>query len=310
MKTRREFIDSTSKVLMMTLFSSQPTFAADGEAISVDSHAHVFTLSLKIAPFHRYIPNYSASLDTYLGLLRRFQFTNGVIIQPSFLGTDNSYLLSCLKQYPNRLRGVIVIDPSRGLETIDELHDAGCTGVRLNLFGLPDPPLKNPSWEKTLARMRELGWHVELHVEARRIHELAPAILDAGVRIVVDHFGRPDPKLGLDDSGFRYLVSLANTRQVWVKISGFYRNGDNGRGEQIALQAVPVFKSTFGLDRMVWGSDWPHTQYENSMNYEASHLFLLRMLPDEAERRVVLNSTPRELYRIGQTHREPTPAAR
>lgn len=303
-------MDSTGKVLMMTLVSNLPTFAADGDEIAVDAHAHVFTNSLRIAPFHRYIPSYSASLDTYLGLLHRFHFTNGVIIQPSFLGTDNSYLLSCLKQCPNRLRGVIVIDPNRGLEAIDELHGAGCTGIRLNLFGLPDPPLKNSSWEKTLAQMHDLGWHVELHVEAHRIHELAPAILDAGVRIVVDHFGRPDPKLGIDDPGFRYLLSLANTRQVWVKISGYYRNGKNGRDEQIALQAVPLFKSTFGLERMVWGSDWPHTQFEESMNYQTAYHFLLRMLPDEAERKVVLGSTPKELYRIGQNHLEPTPSAR
>jgi predicted TIM-barrel fold metal-dependent hydrolase len=305
MTSRREFIDSTGKVLMMPLFSNLPMFAAAGEAIAVDAHAHVFTNSLRISPFHRYIPHYSASLDAYLGLLRRFDFTNGVIIQPSFLGVDNSYLLACLKQCPDRLRGVIVIDPGRGLEAIDELHDAGCTGIRLNLFGLPDPPLKNPNWEKTLARMRGLGWHVELHVEACRIHELAPAILDAGVRIVVDHFGRPDPSLGIDDPGFHYLLSLARTRQVWVKISGFYRNGENGRGEQIALQAIPLFKSTFGLERMLWGSDWPHTQFEETVNYEVAYRFMLRMLPDEAERRVVLGSTPKELYRIGQTRRQP-----
>lgn len=298
MTTRREFIRSTSKVLAMTMLSAKPDLAAAAAKPVIDAHAHVFTTDLRIAPFHRYIPRYSAPLDTYLDLLRRFNFTAGVLIQPSFLGTDNTYLLSCLKLYPNRLRGVVVIDPNRGLETIHELHSAGCTGIRLNLFGLPDPPLKNPYWHKTLACMRDLDWHVELHVESHRIHELAPAILDAGVRIVVDHFGRPDPKLGVNDPGFEYLVSLAATRRVWVKISGAYRNGVHGRGEEIALEAIPLLKASFGLERMVWGSDWPHTQFESTMNYGIAYRFLLQMLPDEQERRVVLSDTPAHLYQF------------
>ena len=39
-------------------------------------------------------------------------------MQPSFLGTDNSYLLACVKRHPARLRAVAVVDPTidgRGL---------------------------------------------------------------------------------------------------------------------------------------------------------------------------------------------------
>ncbi len=296
MTTRREFLRASAKALTMTMIiPTLPAFAADKE-VAIDAHAHVFTNHLRIAPFHRYIPQESAPVDEFLALLYQFHFTGGVNIQPSFLGTDNGYLLSSLRAHPDRLRGVIVIEPKTGLDTIDRLRHSGCTGIRLNLFGLPDPPLSDPGWTSILAHMREMGWHVELHVEARRIHEIVPPILHAGVPLVVDHFGRPDPTLGTADRGFQYLLALGHTRQVWVKISAYYRTGGPVRGQQFALAAVPLLRDHFGLDRMLWGSDWPHTQFERVMNYRKAYEFMLKMLPDPAQRRVVLGSTPEQLY--------------
>lgn len=296
MTTRRDFLRISAKALTMTMMFPTLPASATEEEVAIDAHAHVFTNHLQIAPLHRYVPRVTAPVDEFLALLRKFHFTGGVNIQPSFLGTDNDYLLSGLRAHPHRLRGVIVIDPKTGLAAVDRLAHSGCTGVRLNLFGLPDPPLADPEWTRILARMREIGWHVELHVEARRIHEIAPPILDAGVHLVVDHFGRPDPSLGTADPGFQYLLSLGHRRQVWVKTSAYYRTGGPVHGEQFALAAVPMLKDHFGLDRIVWGSDWPHTQFEKVMNYQKAYDFMLKMLPDPAERRVVLGSTPEHLY--------------
>ena len=38
----------------------------------------------------------------------------------------------------------------------------------------------------------------------------------AGCRVVIDHFGRPDPALGIADPGFAYLLRQADSGQVWV----------------------------------------------------------------------------------------------
>jgi predicted TIM-barrel fold metal-dependent hydrolase len=40
-------------------------------------------------------------------------------------------------------------------------------------------------------------------------------LLKLGLKVVVDHFGRVDPALGVDDPGFRYLLSTGASRQVW-----------------------------------------------------------------------------------------------
>jgi predicted TIM-barrel fold metal-dependent hydrolase len=285
-----------SKLLAIAAMPDVTTAQTAKTAMKIDSHAHVFLRSLKLAQFHRYIPGEDAPVEEYLSLLDRFHFTNGVIIQPSFLGTDNQYLLSALKSHPDRLRGVVVIDPARDLEKLAEWNDLGCTGIRLNLFDLPDPDLSHSDWRKAIKKMRDLDWQIELHVEARRLPELAPALLHSNLKVVIDHFGRPNPALGVDDPDFHYLLSLAESRRVWIKISAAYRSSNIGMDTKFALSAVSLFKKSFGLDRMVWGSDWPHTQFENRESYQSVYDLLLQMLPDQHERIVVLDSTPRKLY--------------
>jgi predicted TIM-barrel fold metal-dependent hydrolase len=53
----------------------------------------------------RYAPSYDAPLGDYLGQLLAHGFSHGVLVQPSFLGTDNRYLLSALQTVPGQLRG-------------------------------------------------------------------------------------------------------------------------------------------------------------------------------------------------------------
>ncbi|QRG26799.1 amidohydrolase family protein [Halomonas binhaiensis] len=79
--------------------------------IGVDTHAHVFRADLPLAPGRRYSPDYDASVDSFLGHLNLHGVSHGVLVQPSFLGTDNSFMVAALRQHPSRLRGIAVVDP-------------------------------------------------------------------------------------------------------------------------------------------------------------------------------------------------------
>lgn len=58
----------------------------------------------------RYTPAYDAPADRYLEILDSYDIELGVLVQPSFLGTDNSFLLDALAEHPGRLRAVVVVD--------------------------------------------------------------------------------------------------------------------------------------------------------------------------------------------------------
>ena len=95
--------------------------------LAVDSHAHVFLQGLALADTRRHTPDYDAPLTQYLGLLDAHGLSHGVLVQPSFLGTDNSHLVQALRAAPARLRGVAVVDPA--------IDDAA-----LQVGGQPQPP--------------------------------------------------------------------------------------------------------------------------------------------------------------------------
>ncbi|MDR5856032.1 amidohydrolase family protein [Caballeronia sp. LZ062] len=266
------------------------------EAASIDTHAHVFRRGLPLAEHRRYAPDYDSPLHAYLAQLDAHRIARGVLVQPSFLGTDCSYLLDALGRARDRLRGVAVIARDCELETLTEMSEAGIVGIRLNLIGHADYALDHWVSAPTLAHVRALAWHVEVHAEAARLHGIVAPLLDAGVNVVVDHFGRPDPALGASDPGFRRLLEVARSQRVWVKVSGAYRNWPDHSVIDEAREAFDLLKEAFGVHRLMWGSDWPHTQFENAEHMSRSLDLLHALLPSREERDVVLAHTPTSLY--------------
>ncbi|MCJ2127866.1 amidohydrolase family protein [Methylobacterium sp. E-045] len=265
--------------------------AQDATMRAVDAHAHVFRRGLPLAAKSRYAPDYDATPEDYIRNLDANGLSDGVLVQPSFLGTDNSYLLEALRSYPDRFRGIAVVEPDMQREALRELAAAGVVGIRLNLIGAQTPPLDADPWPMFLKRLSDLDWQVEVQAEARRWPELLPLLLRSGVKVVADHFGKPDPKLGIDDPGFRQLLAAGNTGRVWVKISGSYRNGAG-----LPAAAMPRLRENFGLDHLVWGSDWPNTQFETATSYARVRSELDAWVPDPNDRRVVLVDAPRRLF--------------
>jgi len=267
--------------------------------IAVDTHAHVFERGLKLAEKRRYTPDYDAPLDAYLYNLDRSGISHGVLVQPSFLGTDNNYLLKALDKFPDRLRGIAVVEPGTSKAELIDLASNGVVGIRLNLPGTPLPDLNCDLWTKLLHHISGLGWQVEVHLEACDLSAIVGVLLDTDLNVVIDHFGRPDKRLGIDDPGFRYLLSVAKTRRVWVKLSGAYRIGNGcGAGETASSSLIPSLRESFGLDRLLWGSDWPHTQFESATDYSTAWAQLETWLPDPEERKIVLEEAPMQLFKF------------
>jgi predicted TIM-barrel fold metal-dependent hydrolase len=261
----------------------------------IDTHAHVFHRGLPLAPDRRYAPDYDAPLETYLATLDAAGLAHGVLVQPSFLGTDNSYLVECLARAKGRLRGIAVLDPTTSAGELAALDRAGVVGIRLNLVGCPLPDFDDAAWQGFLADIAGLGWQVELQRRAADLPALASRLLARDLKIVIDHFALPDPELGVADPAFTEVLKLGASGRVWVKLSGAYRNGS--RGHAFARQAYPRLAQAFGIGRLMWGSDWPHTQFEATETYAVNRGFLDELIPDEAERINVL-AAPRDLFRF------------
>ncbi|WP_426139832.1 amidohydrolase family protein [Pseudomonas sp. DWP3-1-2] len=265
--------------------------------LGIDGHAHVFSRELTLTSSRRYTPDYDATLDAYLMQLRVHGLSHGVLVQPSFLGTDNRYLLAALQRAPDQLRGVAVVDPDTQFKELEEMAGQGIVGIRLNLMGKALPEFAEPQWQRLFGHVAQLGWHVELHRGVEDLPGLIRSLLPYGCRIVVDHFGRPDAPSGVDHPAFQALLETGSTGQVWVKISAIYRLGGNpSQNMAFARAALPLLVRHFGLNHLVWGSDWPHTQHEQGVCFETVVEQLRELDCGDDVRRALMIDAPQGLF--------------
>ena len=243
------------------------TTTADLAPCCVDSHFHVFEVGATV-PEARYSPNYVASLSTWQSASQAVGVTHGVLVQTSFMGSDNSYLLKHLQQNRDTLRGVAVVAPSATYQQLTNLHAQGVRGIRLNLAGqshdMREWQAAKTLWDAVL----RLGWHVELHTDTGAL----PAVLAAvplEVPVVMDHFGKPE-KASLQDEtvlAVKGRVAAPGSAQVYVKLSAAYRLS----AEINPKALVGLWQGELGAQALLWGSDWPCTNYEANADFAALH---------------------------------------
>jgi len=234
------------------------------KACAIDTHAHVFLAGRPMAVGRRYSPDYDAPLDAYLDVLDKHGIARGVLVQPSFYGTDNSLMLECLAADPTRLRGVAVLAPETTDQDLETLDRGGVVGVRFNLIGSGPGLLKEPAQRQLLRRVQALGWHVEVQAEGADWPSVLRALEDHDGPIVVDHFGRPNPALGAACEGFQAILREGSGGRIYVKLSAPYRCG----GVDVQPYTEALMRH-LGPRRLLWGSDWPWTQFENGPSYGA-----------------------------------------
>ncbi|MDO8768353.1 MAG: amidohydrolase family protein [Burkholderiaceae bacterium] len=278
---------------------------------TVDSHFHVFEARQAVADA-RYTPAYAATLPAWQSLAQAVGVTRGVLVQTSFMGTDNAFLLAHLAQYPDRLRGVAVVAPSASLDSLSALHAQGVRGIRLNLAGQSHDMSRWTSATALWDAVLQLGWHVELHTDSGALPQVLAA-LPLAVPLVVDHFGKPE-KASLRDAAVVAVRQRSQTSdkgpRLHVKLSAAYRLMQ-GLDPQAVAQ---LWLGELGPQALLWGSDWPCTNFEAQADYPQLHAALQDWLgQDSAAVEAARSGNPLRLYWGGpeqlQAGQQPRPDA-
>jgi predicted TIM-barrel fold metal-dependent hydrolase len=193
------------------------------------------------------------ALHSHLGIDRV------VIVHPSPYGADNRCSVDAIQRIGlHRARGVAVIGPDTTDGDMQFLNAAGMRGTRVNLetAGVFDPA---EAWAALLAAARRaepMDWHVQVFARLAVVAALADELATLPVTLVIDHFGRPDAALGVDQSGFDALRRLVASGQAYVKLSAAYRISGLPDLSDVAPLARALIAEN--PDRMLWGTDWPH----------------------------------------------------
>lgn len=224
-----------------------------------DSHMHIFDARfLPSAHWPRTPPD--APVAAYRQLQQRLGSTRTVVVTPSTYGTDNACTLDALRQLGDSARGVAVVDQDVSDAQLASLDAQGVRGLRVNFVSPQSWGTTTQQMLVTLAhKLAGSVWHIQLFAHPDQIVALAPVLQALPVPLVIDHMGRIDPAEATSAPAYRVLRALLDGGNAWLKLSGAYMRStvhgptyaDTLPLGRALVQAAP--------ERLVWGSDWPHT---------------------------------------------------
>jgi 2-pyrone-4,6-dicarboxylate lactonase len=275
-----------------------PTFKLP--QLSCDAHCHIFGPGAKYpyAPDRPYTPP-DAPLEDFRALHKKLGVGRAVIVNASVHGTDNRVALDAIAVSGGAYRAVANIDDTIGERGVRELHERGFRGCRFNfvrhLGGVPDKRV----FERVIAMIAELEWHVDLHFDAVDIPEYADMLVRLPVRYTIDHMGRVKASDGLDQPPFKALIDLMRRdEKCWVKVCGCERVSSLGPP---FVDAVPFARKIVetAVDRVIWGTDWPHPNVKVMPN-DGDLVDLVPLFAPEVEfQQKILVSNPARLFEFG-----------
>lgn len=250
------------------------------DAPLVDTHVHVFRKGMPLIPDPRHAPSYEFTAEQLQATLDEHGVKLCVIAAASPWGDCNDYIAQSLREHP-LWRGTAILEPSTSRHDLEQLARDGMVGVRLPFISLRElPDLDTWEYRRFLWRLADLDWHVHLHLDGPRIPQVLPQLERSGVKIVIDHIGRPDPVLREKCAGFEAVVRSVEKGRTWVKLSGGYRLGAHS-----AALAQELCRQV-GYERMLWASDCPFVGVE-STTYQSTIDWLAQAVPDPRNRRIL-----------------------
>jgi predicted TIM-barrel fold metal-dependent hydrolase len=260
-----------------------------------DTHIHAIgdAARFPLDPRRGYTPA-MVPIEDYAALMDRLGIARAVLVQPSIYGTDNAAMVDALTRYPQRFRGVAVVGGDVDDATLDALDRAGVRGVRANLLNPAGISLADAI--ALAPRLARRGWHLQLQIDVSTF-DAFDRIPQLPLPVVVDHFGYMPAAKGVDEPGFRRLLALVAAGTCYVKLSSPYRL-KAWRGEGWGA-VTPLARALVAANpqRLLWASDWPHTDLREDMPDDGDLLNLLaEWVPDAAQRRAILVDNPASLY--------------
>ena len=231
-------------------------------------------------------------------VMRAHGVSHALLVQPnSGYGEDNSCMLAAIAANPRRFRGVGVVRHDVSLDELQRLKQAGVVGVAFNVpFHGLDYYLNT---KRLLEKLEQLDMFLQIQVESDQLLALMPLLQTSRLRLLIDHCGRPNVALGLEQPAFHALLALGRSGRANVKLSGYIKFSRQSHPYEDAWPFVRALVEAFTPDACMWGSDWPFLRAPERVDYAPLLTLFAEMFPHEADRRKILYETPARLFGFG-----------
>lgn len=232
----------------------------------VDAHVHVWTDDLAAYPL---APGFTREEmkpaafppEELLAHARPCGVDRIVLVQMSYYGFDNSYMLDTMAACPGVFGGIAVIDRSAPDVTaeMDRLLARGVRGFRIQPAAQPTGAwLAEAGYDRMFAHAARTGQAMCCLINPDALPDLArmcAAFPDTPV--VIDHLCRIGISGEIVADEVAALCELARFPQVNVKVSAFYALGAKQPPYLDLLPLIGQVLEAFGAERLMWATDCP-----------------------------------------------------
>ena len=271
----------------------------------IDAHSHIWTpdtAHYPLAPGFRRANMEPASftVEELQAQMKPSGVNRVVLIQMSFYGYDNSYMLDTMARFPGQFSGVAVInqnaaDPAAEMTRLKKL---GVRGFRIYPMNEPiDRWLDGDGLQKMFAQ----GTKEQLAMCCLIDPNALPALSKMCVKypdtpVVIDHLCRIGVSGKIPPADVAALCGMAKYPNVTVKVSAFYALGAK---KPPYLDLAPLIKQVyeaFGPNRLMWATDCPYQVVDHT--YQQSIDLILKGLPflSAEDKQAILTKTAEKVF--------------
>ena len=243
------------------------------------------------------------SAEVLLSNMDYAQVSAAVVTQEFIDGFQNDYLEEVARRWPDRffVFGMCEFRRPGFLEEACALIDRGFRGIKIPaarlLLSTGRVMLNSPEMMAMFHLMEDRGiiLHVELADGDTQVAEMEDIIAECPrLRILIGHFGMVTRPGWLDQ------IRLARHPNVYVESGGItWLFNDEFYPYPSAVQSIREAADLVGIDKLLWGSDYPRTI--TAITYKMSYDFILKsrgVLSDD-EKAQFLGLTASRLFSFG-----------
>jgi L-fuconolactonase len=233
----------------------------------IDAHHHFWRVDR--GDYHWMSPDMGEPLyrdylpEDLAPLLRKAGVDATVVVQAAQTEAETAYLLGLAARTPF-VAGVVgwldMEDAGFGTKLDALQRHPKFVGLRPMLQDLADDAyILRPAVVANLKLLAERGVAFDILVHPRHLPHVTRALETApGLKAVVDHIAKPDIASGAFDGWAEDMAAVAAFPAVHCKLSGMVTEADHRAWKPADLKPyVDRVAALFGLERLMFGSDWP-----------------------------------------------------
>ena len=244
----------------------------------IDAHVHVWTDDYQTYPFAEGSDPADASPTTFhaediLGHARPCGVDRIVLVQMSYYGSDNRYMLQAMADAPGIFGGIGIVDWDDPAveEEMTRLAAERVYGFRVYPRDIPpDSWCDGPGFERMFAAAARHRLAIcpligpdGLPALARRCEQFPEA------PVIIDHLCLVGGRGPIREEEVEALCAMARFESVMVKVSAFYALGAKKAPYHDLAGLIRRVVDAYGPQRLMWASDAPY-QVLRGHTYAAS----------------------------------------